>query len=125
MAAQGSRLAVIAAFVGNGLIAVAKFVAECASLVRPGGIAVFSTLNRTYKAWLLAIIGAEYVLGWLPRGTHQWDRFVTPEELATCAKSAGLGEPRFEGIVYNPLKDAWSLSGDIDVNYLMSVSKPV
>src|SRR5689334_20570369 len=56
-----------------------KFVSECASLVAPGGIAVFSTINRTLKAWALAIVGAEYVLGWLPRGTHQWERFITPE----------------------------------------------
>lgn len=103
---------------------VAKFIAECAALVRPGGIAIFSTLNRTYKAWLLAIIGAEYVLGWLPRGTHQWDRFVTPEELAGYGEAAGLTETRFEGIVYNPLKDAWSLASDTDVNYLASMLKP-
>lgn len=102
---------------------VAKFVAECATLVRPGGIAVFSTLNRTYKAWLLAIIGAEYVLGWLPRGTHQWDRFVTPEELEGYASAAGLTAGHFEGIVYNPLKDAWSLAADTDVNYLVSFKK--
>jgi 2-polyprenyl-6-hydroxyphenyl methylase / 3-demethylubiquinone-9 3-methyltransferase len=103
---------------------VGKFLAECAALVRPGGVAVFSTLNRTFKSWALAIVGAEYVLGWLPRGTHQWDRFVTPDELTKYAAACGLSEPRFEGITYNPLKDLWSLAPNIDVNYLASMSKP-
>lgn len=101
-----------------------KFIAECATLVRPGGLAVFSTLNRTFKAWALAIVGAEYVLSWLPRGTHQWDRFLTPEELAHHAESAGLASPRFEGITYNPLRDVWSRNPDTDVNYLMATIKP-
>jgi 2-polyprenyl-6-hydroxyphenyl methylase / 3-demethylubiquinone-9 3-methyltransferase len=103
----------------------AKFIAECAALVKPGGLAVFSTLNRTFKAWALAIVGAEYVLGWLPRGTHQWDRFITPDELAGYAKAAGLDDVRFEGITYNPLQDVWSRNPDTDVNYLMSARKPV
>jgi 2-polyprenyl-6-hydroxyphenyl methylase/3-demethylubiquinone-9 3-methyltransferase len=102
----------------------AKFIAECAALVRPGGLAVFSTLNRTLKAWALAIVGAEYVLGWLPRGTHQWHRFITPGELADYAKAAGLADVRFEGITYSPLQDVWSRAADTDVNYLMSASKP-
>ncbi|MFT3733013.1 MAG: bifunctional 2-polyprenyl-6-hydroxyphenol methylase/3-demethylubiquinol 3-O-methyltransferase UbiG [Hyphomicrobium sp.] len=101
----------------------AKFVAECASLVAPGGIAIFSTLNRTLKAWALAIVGAEYVLGWLPRGTHQWERFITPDELSGYAKAAGLDDVRFEGITYNPLQDVWSRNPDTDVNYLMSARK--
>ncbi len=101
----------------------AKFIAECASLVAPGGLAVFSTLNRTFKAWALAIVGAEYVLGWLPRGTHQWDRFITPDELSGFAKAAGLDDIRFEGITYNPLQDVWSRNPDTDVNYLMSATK--
>jgi 2-polyprenyl-6-hydroxyphenyl methylase/3-demethylubiquinone-9 3-methyltransferase len=101
-----------------------KFIAECASLVRPGGLAVFSTINRTFKAWALAIVGAEYILGWLPRGTHQWDRFISPGDLARFAEAAGLEAPHFKGLVYHPLRDAWSLSSDTDVNYLMSVKKP-
>ncbi|MET0408741.1 MAG: bifunctional 2-polyprenyl-6-hydroxyphenol methylase/3-demethylubiquinol 3-O-methyltransferase UbiG [Hyphomicrobium sp.] len=101
----------------------AKFMGECAALVAPGGLAVFSTLNRTFKAWALAIIGAEYVLGWLPRGTHQWDRFITPDELAGYAKAARLNDIRFEGITYNPLQDVWSRNPDTDVNYLMSARK--
>jgi 2-polyprenyl-6-hydroxyphenyl methylase/3-demethylubiquinone-9 3-methyltransferase len=100
-----------------------KFIAECAALVKPGGLAIFSTLNRTFKSWVLAIVGAEYVLGWLPRGTHQWDRFVTPDEMARHAEAAGLTTPRFEGIVYSPLHDVWSLAPDTDVNYLAATSK--
>jgi 2-polyprenyl-6-hydroxyphenyl methylase/3-demethylubiquinone-9 3-methyltransferase len=102
-----------------------KFVAECAAFVRSGGVAVFSTLNRTFKAWALAIVGAEYILGWLPRGTHQWERFITPEEFERYAKAAGLINPHFEGISYNPLRDAWTRNPDTDVNYLMSAHKPI
>ena len=103
---------------------VGKFISECARVVRPGGLAVFSTLNRTFKSWALAIVGAEYVLGWLPRGTHQWDRFVTPDELRAHGAAAGLDTPRFEGISYNPFQDVWSLAPDTDVNYLVSMVKP-
>ncbi|MEQ1719107.1 MAG: bifunctional 2-polyprenyl-6-hydroxyphenol methylase/3-demethylubiquinol 3-O-methyltransferase UbiG [Hyphomicrobium sp.] len=104
---------------------VAAFIAECAKVARPGGLIVFSTINRTMKAWALAIVGAEYVLRWLPRGTHQWERFVTPDELSNHCVSAGLSGPRFEGMVYNPLRDVWTRSGDTDVNYLAAVVKPV
>jgi 2-polyprenyl-6-hydroxyphenyl methylase/3-demethylubiquinone-9 3-methyltransferase len=103
---------------------VAAFVKACADLVRPGGILVLSTINRTMKAYLLAIVGAEYVLGWLPRGTHQWERFVTPDELSRHVSAAGLAAPRFMGFVYNPLRDEWSLASDTDVNYLASAAKP-
>lgn len=99
------------------------FIAQCAALVKPGGLAIISTLNRTLKSWALAIVGAEYILGWLPRGTHQWDRFIVPDDLARYAEAAGLETPRFEGITYNPLQDAWSLNPSTDVNYLMSVKK--
>lgn len=102
---------------------VAAFIAQCAAALRPGGLAIFSTINRNFKSWALAIVGAEYVLGWLPIGTHQWDRFVTPEEMTAHTAAAGLANPRFSGIVYNPLKDAWSLSADTDVNYVLSVVK--
>jgi 2-polyprenyl-6-hydroxyphenyl methylase/3-demethylubiquinone-9 3-methyltransferase len=102
---------------------VAAFVATLARLVRPGGILILSTINRTLKAYALAIVAAEYVLGWLPRGTHQWDRFVTPDETARYLAAAGLDAPRFKGFVYSPLKDEWSLSSDLDVNYLAAASK--
>jgi 2-polyprenyl-6-hydroxyphenyl methylase/3-demethylubiquinone-9 3-methyltransferase len=92
--------------------------------VRPGGLLFLSTINRTMKAWALAIVGAEYVLRWLPRGTHQWERFVTPEELTQYCAAAGLRETRFEGMTYNPLRDAWSRAPDTDVNYLAVAVKP-
>ena len=74
-------------------------------------------LNRTFKAYALAIIGAELILRWLPVGTHQWDRFVTPEELRRALKGAGLTLTDMTGMVYNPLADEWRLSRDTDVNY--------
>lgn len=76
------------------------------------------------KAWLLAIVGAEYVLQWLPRGTHQWDRFVKPDELTSYCKSAGLGGVLFEGMTYDPLRDAWNRAADTNVNYLAVAVKP-
>lgn len=103
---------------------VAAFVATCATLARPGGALVLSTINRNLKSYALAIVAAEYVLGWLPRGTHQWDRFVTPDELARHVTAAGLSPPTFMGIVYDPLRDTWSLSKDTDVNYLSFAAKP-
>lgn len=100
------------------------FVKTCAGLVRPGGLMLLSTINRTLKAYLLAIIGAEYVLRWLPVGTHQWERFVTPDELARHLQAAGLGPPVFQGLVYRPLDDSWSLAADTDVNYFAAAAKP-
>ncbi len=126
LAAAGEKFDIVACLeVVEHVPDVAKFIAECASVVKPGGLAVFSTLNRTFKSWALAIVGAEYVLGWLPRGTHQWDRFVTPDEMAGYAAAAGLSAPRFEGIVYSPMKDVWSLAAETDVNYLAAMTKPL
>jgi 2-polyprenyl-6-hydroxyphenyl methylase / 3-demethylubiquinone-9 3-methyltransferase len=102
----------------------AAFLKICAALVRPGGLLLLSTINRTLKAYLLAIIGAEYVLRWLPVGTHQWERFVSPQELQRHVQAAGLGAPVFKGLVYSPLADAWSLADDTDVNYFAAVPKP-
>lgn len=98
----------------------AAFLATAARVLEPGGVLVASTINRTAKAYLLAIVGAEYVLGWLPRGTHQWDRFITPEELEGFMRSAGLDPDRREGVVYDPLRDRWNRSSDTDVNYQLS-----
>lgn len=103
---------------------VSAFLGTCAKLVRPGGLMILSTINRTLKAYALAIVGAEYILRWLPVGTHQWERFVTPDELARYAEAAGLSVSTREGLVYNPLTDAWSLSKNLDVNYMASAARP-
>jgi 2-polyprenyl-6-hydroxyphenyl methylase / 3-demethylubiquinone-9 3-methyltransferase len=98
-----------------------KFVAR---LVKPGGVLVLSTLNRTLKAYALAIIGAEFILRWLPIGTHNWDRFVRPDELRAALEHAGLTLTDTTGMVYNPLADEWSLSRDADVNYFATAIRP-
>lgn len=100
------------------------FVSTCASLVRPGGMLIMSTINRNMKSYALAIVAAEYVLQWLPRGTHQWERFVRPDELGQMMSAAGLASPRFAGMTYSPLADVWNLSADTDVNYLAAAAKP-
>lgn len=104
---------------------VPAFLKVCSGLVRPGGLMIVSTLNRTLKAYFLAIIGAEYILRWLPVGTHQWERFVTPDELRRHLAAAGFAEPSLRGLVYDPLADQWSLSADTDVNYMVAAAKPV
>ena len=92
--------------------------AKSAALARPGGTVAFSTINRNPKSYLFAIVGAEYVLRMLPRGTHDWSRFVRPAELATWARRAGLDLVETIGLVYNPLTKAFRLErGDTDVNY--------
>ncbi len=103
---------------------VKAFVASCASMVKPGGLMIAATLNRTLKSFALAIVGAEYVLRWLPRGTHQWDKFVTPEELELAFERAGLQVTGERGVVYHPLADRWQLSSDMDVNYLLVGERP-
>jgi 2-polyprenyl-6-hydroxyphenyl methylase/3-demethylubiquinone-9 3-methyltransferase len=101
----------------------AAFVRCCAGMVKPGGLMVTATLNRTLKSFAFAIIGAEYVLGWLPRGTHQWDRFVTPNELEIALEQAGLRLSGQTGVIYNVLADRWQLSSDMDVNYMVTAEK--
>ena len=103
---------------------VPAFLELCAKLVRPGGLLLLSTINRTLKSYALAIVGAEYILRWLPVGTHQWDRFVTPGELTAGLQAAGLGVLDSAGMVYNPLLGDWRLAADTDVNYLMAAERP-
>ncbi|MEH2524774.1 MULTISPECIES: bifunctional 2-polyprenyl-6-hydroxyphenol methylase/3-demethylubiquinol 3-O-methyltransferase UbiG [unclassified Bradyrhizobium] len=98
---------------------VGAFLARCAAMVKPGGLMVVSTLNRNWKSFALAIVGAEYVLRWLPRGTHQWDKFVTPDELAQHLAHNKFTITEQAGVVYNPLADRWSISSDMDVNYMV------
>ncbi|MEM9682451.1 MAG: bifunctional 2-polyprenyl-6-hydroxyphenol methylase/3-demethylubiquinol 3-O-methyltransferase UbiG [Pseudomonadota bacterium] len=103
----------------------AAFVEDCSRLVRPGGMMILATLNRTAKSYLLAIVGAEYVLRWLPRGTHDWRRFVRPSELAAWIRAGGLTVSEMTGVSFNPLKDAWRLAPrDLDVNYMIVADRP-
>jgi 2-polyprenyl-6-hydroxyphenyl methylase/3-demethylubiquinone-9 3-methyltransferase len=102
---------------------VEPFVATCASMVKPGGIMIAATLNRTLKSFALAIVGAEYVLRWLPRGTHQWDKFVTPHELERAIENAGLRVTGERGVVYNVFADRWQLASDMDVNYMLVATR--
>lgn len=95
------------------------FVSACAKAVKPGGGLAMATLNRTLRSFAFAIVGAEYLLGWLPKGTHEWDKFVTPEELTGSLAKAGFAIKDMTGVVYNPLKDSWSLSQDMAVNYML------
>ena len=99
------------------------FVGRCAEMVKPGGLMVVATLNRTIKSFALAIVGAEYVLRWLPRGTHQWDKFVTPTELEIAIEKSGMAMTRETGVIYNLLADRWQLSTDMDVNYMVAAEK--
>ena len=89
---------------------VGVFLNRCAAMLKPGGLMVVSTLNRNWKSFALAIVGAEYVLRWLPRGTHQWDKFVTPDELARHLLANKLVVTEQTGVVYSPFADRWSLS---------------
>ena len=99
------------------------FVRRCAEMVKPGGLMVAATLNRTFKSFALAIVGAEYVLRWLPRGTHRWDKFVTPNELEATLERHGLRVIDETGVIYDLLADRWRLSSDMDVNYMVVVER--
>jgi 2-polyprenyl-6-hydroxyphenyl methylase/3-demethylubiquinone-9 3-methyltransferase len=100
------------------------FVRRCAEMVRPGGLMFVATINRTLKSFALAIVGAEYVLGWLPRGTHRWDRLVTPNELEIALELGGLRQIDAQGVIYNLLSDRWQLGRDQDVNYMVAAQRP-
>jgi len=101
-----------------------QFLRDTASLVAPGGLMLVATLSRTPKAFALAIVGAEYVLGWLPRGTHEWSKFLKPREIVDALTGAGLTVRAPQGVSYNPLMDAWRLSQDTDVNYMIVSARP-
>ncbi len=102
------------------------FLHAAGSLVAPGGMLIAATLNRTKRAFAFAIVGAEYVLGWLPRGTHDWRKFVKPSEMARGLRTAGLSPVEVTGVVYNPLSGEWRLNPrDVAVNYMMVATRPV
>jgi 2-polyprenyl-6-hydroxyphenyl methylase/3-demethylubiquinone-9 3-methyltransferase len=101
----------------------ASVVRACATLVKPGGWVFFSTINRNPKAFVLAIVGAEYLLNLLPRGTHEYDKFLRPSELAGFCRAGGLHLQHSRGLQYNPLTRRYRMSGDTSVNYLISTLK--
>jgi 2-polyprenyl-6-hydroxyphenyl methylase/3-demethylubiquinone-9 3-methyltransferase len=98
---------------------VGSYLPACARLVKPGGITIVATMNKTLKSLALAKIGAEYVLGWLPRGTHDWNRFITPAELCAKLEESGLTTLKKQGVSFDPLIWDWKLSSDVDVNYMI------
>lgn len=103
----------------------AAYLRACYSLLRPGGLMVCSTLNRNPKSYLMAIIGAEHVMRWLPKGTHDWSKFITPDELYELIRGAGLEPVDRRGMVFNPISWRWSLSErDLSVNYATTSLKP-
>jgi 2-polyprenyl-6-hydroxyphenyl methylase/3-demethylubiquinone-9 3-methyltransferase len=125
VSATGAMFDVVCAMeVVEHVVDVAAFVATAASMVRPGGLFFVSTLNRTLKSFTLAVVGAEYVLRWVPKGTHQWERFVTPEELQVAMREAGLRQLERSGLAYTPIVDRWRLTRNLDVNYVVCAQRP-
>jgi 2-polyprenyl-6-hydroxyphenyl methylase / 3-demethylubiquinone-9 3-methyltransferase len=125
LSAAGERFdAVLALEVVEHVADLDAFLAAAAALVRPGGAFIASTLNRTPRSLLFAIVGAEYVLGWLPRGTHRWDRFLKPSELAAALRRRGLQARDIRGLVYDLLAREWRLGRDLGVNYLIFAVRP-
>ena len=118
LAAAESFDAVLAMEIVEHVAEPPAFVQACHDLLRPGGVLVMSTLNRTARSFAAAIVGAEWVMRWLPKGTHEWSRFITPEELAAMMQASGLKVVDRRGMVFNPLSWGWSLSDrDMSVNY--------
>ncbi len=126
LAEAGERFDIVLAMeVVEHVADVSLFVKLTGSMVKSGGLMIAATLNRTLKSFALAIVGAEYILRWLPRGTHRWDKFVTPNELEIALERAGLKVIDDAGVVYNPLADRWRLADDMDVNYMLTAERPV
>ena len=99
------------------------YLADCVALLRPGGLMIVATLNRTLRSLAFAKVGAEYVLGWLPRGAHDWRKFLTPEELTAMALGPELTVSGPFGVAYNPIADRWTRSGDCAINYMIAVAR--
>ncbi|HEY2137730.1 MAG TPA: bifunctional 2-polyprenyl-6-hydroxyphenol methylase/3-demethylubiquinol 3-O-methyltransferase UbiG [Xanthobacteraceae bacterium] len=124
LAEAGERFDIVLAMeVVEHVADVGLFVRLTAEMVKPGGLMIAATLNRTVKSFALAIVGAEYILRWLPRGTHQWDKFVTPSELEAALARGGLKVIDETGVIYNPLADHWRLAADMDVNYMLTAER--
>jgi 2-polyprenyl-6-hydroxyphenyl methylase / 3-demethylubiquinone-9 3-methyltransferase len=124
LAEAGERFDVVLAMeVVEHVADVDLFIQAGADLVKPGGLIFVATLNRTMKSFALAIVGAEYVLRWIPRGTHQWDKFITPDELELALEQAGLRVSDETGVIYNLFADRFQLSTDMDANYMVVAEK--
>jgi 2-polyprenyl-6-hydroxyphenyl methylase/3-demethylubiquinone-9 3-methyltransferase len=124
LAAAGETFDIVLAMeVVEHVADVGLFVNRCAEMVKPGGLLIVATLNRTLKSFALAIVGAEYILRWLPPGTHQWSKFITPNELEIAMEQAGLHVIEEQGVIYNLFADQWQLSNDTDVNYMLAAEK--
>jgi 2-polyprenyl-6-hydroxyphenyl methylase/3-demethylubiquinone-9 3-methyltransferase len=126
LAADGERFDVVLNMeVVEHVADLGGFLDACCTLVRPGGVMLTATLNRTLKAFALAIVGAEYLLRWLPVGSHQWSKFVRPSELAAALRMNGLDMVELTGVAYNPICDRWHLAPhDLDVNYMAFAARP-
>ena len=121
--AGGARFDIVLAMeVVEHVADVEAFVGACCAAVKPDGLLVMATINRTLKSYALAIVGAEYVLRWLPRGTHDWAKFVTPRELEDAIGRRGLAIGSRTGVVFNPLTGGWSAARDMDVNYMLAAA---
>ena len=124
VAAAGERFDIVLAMeVVEHVADVGLFVEACATLVKPGGLLFMATINRTLKSYALAIVGAEYVLRWLPRGTHEWDKFVTPEELSSAMTAPGLTVTDRRGVRFDILRDRWTETSDLSVNYMITAAR--
>jgi 2-polyprenyl-6-hydroxyphenyl methylase/3-demethylubiquinone-9 3-methyltransferase len=125
LAASGNQFDIVLALeIVEHVADVNLFLKSCGQMVKPDGLLFLSTLNRTAKAWALAIAGGEYILRWLPRGTHDWKKFLKPSEVVNGLDAAGIAAQEIVGVVYSPLSRAWSLSkSDLDVNYMLYGSK--
>jgi 2-polyprenyl-6-hydroxyphenyl methylase/3-demethylubiquinone-9 3-methyltransferase len=125
LVAENARFDVVLALeVVEHVADVGVFLSAACGLVAPGGIVIVATLNRTLKSYALAIVGAEYVLGWLPKGTHDWRKFLRPSELAASLARCGVQLMELTGVAYNPVGDRWRLSNNLDVNYMALAAKP-
>jgi 2-polyprenyl-6-hydroxyphenyl methylase / 3-demethylubiquinone-9 3-methyltransferase len=100
------------------------FTATCVSLMKPSGLMFVATLNRTMKSFALAIIGAEYVLGWLPKGTHEWEKFIKPEELKSWLTESNATTKAESGVTFHPIANEWRRAKDMDVNYMLVAQRP-
>lgn len=125
LAENGERFDIVLAMeVVEHVADIQLFLRQCAEMVKPGGILLVATINRTLKSYVLAIVGAEYVMRWLPHGTHRWEKFVTPDELEAALEGCGLTVIDETGVTYELLGDRWRISSDVDVNYMMTAQRP-